>query len=208
MRPVVFMAALCVTLISPFEPPNMLPALDRQLRRFSDASHAFILRTLTPAKAQTEQIDAKAAANLDEDIDWRIADQHKTANGWRAFLAAHPSGKHASLAKAALDQLEPKPEPLPSPPPPQLAAVAVPSMASFSPVVEVENEAPREPDFFAALERPPMSETKVETVVRWREQRTRYVTRWRYERPRQHYRRQPPPFFLSWFGPRDPYQRR
>lgn len=220
MRPAVFMAALGVALVAPVAvAPNLLPALDRALRRFSDASNAFIVRTLTPAKADNAPIDAKAAANLDEDIDWRIASQSKTGKGWRDFLAAHPIGKHAPLAQAALAALEPmpmpkpvpkpapKPQPAPAPPLPPAALTRTPSAPSpsrFVPLVEVGNETPRLPDYFAALERQP-PEAKVETVVKWREE-TRTVTRWRFARPRHtRVRRPPPPFFLSWFGPRAPY---
>ena len=191
-RPLVFMAAFSAGLLSSFDPPNMLPALDHALRRFSDTSLAFIEKSLTPVKAETEPIDTRAAANLDEDLDWRMA---KTADGLRAFLAKHPNGKHARDAQAELDKLT-----KPTGPPP------APQAPKFAPVVEVANARPPAPDFFAVLERPPPPETKVleveRTVVKWREQQTRYVTWRRYERPR-YVRRPPPPppLFLALFGP-------
>jgi hypothetical protein len=72
-RPLVFMAAFSAGLLSSFDPPKLLPALDHALRRFSDTSLAFIEKSLTPVKAETEPIDTRAAANLDEDLDWRMA---------------------------------------------------------------------------------------------------------------------------------------
>jgi hypothetical protein len=209
MRLLVFMAALGLGIGSSFEAPNLWPAIDHALRRFSDASLALIERSLTPVKVQTEPIDATAAANLDEDLDFRIAAQSKTAEGWWAFLDRHPGGVHASVAQEALAQLTGKGAVLataPQPPPP-----SPPSRPRFAPVVEVANAPPTppEPDVFAALERPPPPETKVveveTTIVKWRE-RTRYLTHQRLERP--HVRRPPPQPFFAWFGPRDPRQLR
>jgi hypothetical protein len=184
----------------------MLPTLDRALRRFSDASNSFIVRTLTPAEADSQRIDPKAAASLDEDLDWRIAGQSKTQKGWHDFLAAHPSGKHAPLAQAALAKLEPlhkaQPPPSPSPGTPPIPLAPVP--ARIAPLVEVANESPRLPNYFAALERSPPLEPKVETIVKWREE-IRTVTRWRFAHPPHHRARRSPPPVLSWFGPRAPY---
>jgi hypothetical protein len=196
LRPFAFMAAFVVGLTSS-EPRNVLPTIDHELRRFSEASVAFITKGLTPVKAQTEAVDPKAAANLDEDLDWRIAEQKKSEDGWRAFLDAHPNGKHSSIAKTELAKLEPPPPASPPPPPAPKLSLAV----------EVAN-APHAPDYFAALERPPPPETRIveTTVVKWRERgpRTRYVVR--YARPR-HYRSRPPPppnIFMALFGPRPP----
>lgn len=182
------LAAFAVAITNPF------PALDHALRGFSEASLAFIAKSFTPVRSAPEAISAKAAADLDEDLDWRIASQDKTIATWLAFLDKHPHGPHASAAQAALDKLTDAQPPK-----------APPSAPKFAPVVEVANAPPRppEPDLFAALERPPPPDARV--VVKWREPRTRYVTRWRYERPR-YYRRAPPPFFFGWFGPRDPHQ--
>jgi hypothetical protein len=100
LRPFAFMAAFVVGLVSS-EPPDVLPALDHELKQFSEASVAFITKALTPAKEQTDAVD-KAAANLDEDLDWRIAEQAKSKDGWRTFLDAHPNGNHSSIAKDEL----------------------------------------------------------------------------------------------------------
>jgi hypothetical protein len=202
LRPFAFMAALALGMVGPVEPPNMLPALDHELRRFSDASRAFIVETFTPAKAETEPVDPVAAANLDEDLDFRIAEQAKTGEAWRTFLDKHSHGKHASIAEAELDKLTKPFDKAPNGTPP-------PSAPKFAPLVEIANAPPQPqpPDLFAALERPPPPETKVvevkTTVVKWRA-RTPTVTHWVYDRPRYRRRAQPLPFFLSWFGPPDP----
>jgi hypothetical protein len=176
LRPFVFMAALGTGLMSPFDPPNVLPMVDDALKRFSDTSLAFIERSFRPVKAETVPIDANAAANLDEDLDWRIASRDKTIATWLAFLDKHPHGQHAREAQAAFDELTGSAPPTPPTPAPKLA-----------PVVGIANARPPAPDLFAALERPPRQETKFleveRTVVKWQEPRTRYVTLRRYERP-------------------------
>jgi hypothetical protein len=176
LRPFVFMAALGTGLMSSFDPPNVLPMVDDALKRFSDTSLAFIERSFRPVKAETVPIDANAAANLDEDLDWRIASRDKTIATWLAFLDKHPHGQHAREAQAAFDELTGSAPPTPPTPAPKLA-----------PVVGIANARPPAPDLFAALERPPPQETKFleveRTVVKWQEPRTRYVTLRRYERP-------------------------
>jgi hypothetical protein len=192
VRSIAFSAALIAGLLGP-EPPDLLPALHERLTRFSEASVAFITKTLTPTPPKAEPIDPTAAAKVDEDLDYRIAAHTKTAEAWRAFLDAHPNGPHTPEASAALGQLEPPP---PSPPP---------AAPAFAPVVEVANATPQELDLFAALERPPAPMTKIveTTVVKWRERepRTRYVVHWRYAWPR-HYRaaRPQPSLFTALFG--------
>lgn len=192
--------------------PNPLPALDHGLRRASETAQAFLFRVLTPTRAPAEPIDRKAAAKLDEDLDWRIAATAKTEKGWRQFLAAHPNGDHAPLAQAELDKIAPQPPQTsqpPKPPPPEPAPApkpAPPAAAMLSPVMQVLN-APEaaERDYFAILgHAPPQPETRIETIVRWRDAPTRYVRVARSER-RRHYRPRPPPWpFFAWFGPRAP----
>src|SRR5262249_39657791 len=46
-----------------------------------------------------------AAANVDEDLDYRIAERMKSIEGWRWFLEAHPDGPHARSARAELGEL-------------------------------------------------------------------------------------------------------
>ena len=52
-------------------------------------------------------VDPIAAANVDEDLDYRIAQRTKSTEGWRLFLAAHPDGPHAQSAWAEIDKLVP-----------------------------------------------------------------------------------------------------
>ena len=199
LRLVASLAVLSIALFATVK----LPALDQELRRATETTRAFIVRVLTPARAHDEPIDRAAAAKVDEDLDWRIAEGAKTERGWRQFLAAHPNGAHAPLAQAELDKLAPPPKPAPSPPP--SPKPTPPAVAVFSPVVQVINAPPEAPpDIFAALERPPAPETKIieTTVVKWRAE-TQHV-RVAHER-RAHYRPRPAPWpFMAWFGPRAP----
>ena len=77
---------------------------------------AFITKSLTPARpeANASAVDPVAAANLDEDLDYQIAQRMKSTEGWRSFLTAHPNGPHAQSARAELDKLVP-PETPPAP---------------------------------------------------------------------------------------------
>jgi hypothetical protein len=56
-------------------------------------------------EAEVPSVDPKAAARVDEDLDYRIAARTKSTEGWRAFLSAHPDGPHTQLARAELDKL-------------------------------------------------------------------------------------------------------
>jgi len=207
MRSIMFATALAAGVFNPYLPPTIDPAklntdltgfsvkLNAGLAKFSETSVAFIGRALTPVKPEAAPIDAAASARLDEDLDYRLADQKKSADGWRAFLAAHPSGAHASAAQAALDKLEPPPAPLVSE-----AALDTPSKPSqelefFRLMERSSADAPEKAPTTSIVE-VPLPETK--TIVKWRERRMiiyRRVARLRY-------RSQPAwrPFFLAWFG--------
>ena len=206
MHHVRLVASLAVLSIALFATVK-LPALDQELRRATETTRAFIVRVLTPARAHDEPID-RAAAKVDEDLDWRIAEGAKTERGGRQFLAAHPNGAHAPLAQAELEKLAPPPQPA-APPPPSPNQTppkpTPPAFAVFSPVVQAISAPPEAPpDIFAALERPPAPETKIieKTVVKWRAE-TQHV-RVAHER-RRHYRPPPAPWpFMAWFGPRAP----
>ena len=50
-------------------------------------------------------VDPAAAARVDEDLDYRIAQRKSSVEGWRSFLAAHGSGVHAQSAKAEVEKL-------------------------------------------------------------------------------------------------------
>src|SRR6516164_7424030 len=58
-------------------------------------------------------VDPVAAANVVEDIDYRIAQRTKSLAGWQAFLDAHRDGPHAQAAHAEIERLlsTPPPEP-------------------------------------------------------------------------------------------------
>jgi hypothetical protein len=181
------------------EPPTPnFAGVNAALIRFSNASRDFIGKTFTPSKEEVAPVDTVAAANLDEDLDWRIASQAKNETALHAFLAKHPLGAHAPEAQMALDKnIAPPGSPSPPPPP---TPVAVPLLTS--PVVEVAN-APPQPDVFARLEEraPPQSQA---IIIKWKHERQRTVVQWRYARPR-YYRQPPPPnLFQALFGPRTP----
>jgi hypothetical protein len=73
------------------------------------------------------RIDPVAAANVDEDLDYRIAQRMKSTAGWRLFLAAHPHGPHAQTARAEFDKLNPA-ETHPAPPAAQASNGRSPEM--------------------------------------------------------------------------------
>jgi hypothetical protein len=84
------------------------PSLEEiaKLRWLDDIS-VMISKSLAYAKPQAEvsPVDPIAAANIDEDLDYRIAVRTKSLEGWRAFLTAHPGGPHAQSVRAELDKL-------------------------------------------------------------------------------------------------------
>jgi hypothetical protein len=85
-------------------PPNLE---DMEKPRWLSEIGGFVKNSLAPAKreASVSAIDPVAAANVDEDLDYRIAQRMKSTEGWRAFLTAHPDGPHAPSAQAELDHL-------------------------------------------------------------------------------------------------------
>jgi|SRR5271166_753522 len=56
-------------------------------------------------KALVDPVDPAAAALVEEELDYRTAQRTRSLDGWRAFVAAHPSGLHAQDAKAKIDLL-------------------------------------------------------------------------------------------------------
>ena len=72
-----------------------------------DDINIVVNKSLAPAKpeAGVSPVDPIAAANVDEDLDYRIAQRTKSTEGWRSFLAAHPAGLHAQSARSELDKL-------------------------------------------------------------------------------------------------------
>jgi hypothetical protein len=76
-------------------------------RWLADISVAISASLAAKPQAEVPAVDPIAAAKVDEDLDYRIAERTKSTEGWRAFLAAHPDGPHAQSARAALDKLAP-----------------------------------------------------------------------------------------------------
>ena len=77
--------------------------------RWLDSVGVFITRSLASVKPEPIEppVDPIAAANVDEDLDYRIAQRKRSSEGWRAFLTAHPDGPHAQSARTELDMLAP-----------------------------------------------------------------------------------------------------
>jgi hypothetical protein len=195
MRSIVFVAALMAGALNPYAPPTVeLAKLNADLAKFSETSVAFITTTLTPAKPEAAPIDPAASAKVDEDLDYRIAEQRKSIDGWRGFLAAHPQGPHAPAAQAELDKLQP-------PPAPPVAEVALNTPSQqfefFRLMERLNADAPEASPSTMIVEVP---ETK--TIVKWRERR---IVHWRVARPS--HRSEPtslPPLFMALFGEKRP----
>jgi hypothetical protein len=102
--------ALALPAIYAYAPPNLE---DITKPRWLDSIGVFVTRSLSPVtpEASDSPVDPIAAANVDEDLDYRIAQRTKSADGWRTFLTAHPGGPHAQLAHAELDKLAPSERP-------------------------------------------------------------------------------------------------
>lgn len=194
LKPLVFAAALTGATLSPHAPGIDFARLNADLTAFSTTSVAFINKALTPVKPEAAPLDPIATANVNEDLDYRIAEQTKSVEGWRAFLAAHPHGAHASAAQAELDKLQPPPAPTPT-----VAELSKPSQQlDVFRVMERQSAAAPEPQTKTTVVEVPKVITR--TIVKWRERR---VVRWRVARPRR--RAEPsglPPFLLALFGDR------
>jgi hypothetical protein len=70
--------------------------------KWLDQINVIINKAFVPAKSEADvvPIDPAAAALVDEDLDYRIAQRIGSLEGWRSFLAAHGSGAHAQSARA------------------------------------------------------------------------------------------------------------
>jgi hypothetical protein len=76
-------------------------------RWLADISVAISPSLSAKPQAEVPVVDPIAAAKVDEDLDYRIAQRAKSTEGWRSFLTAHPVGPHAQSAHAELDKLAP-----------------------------------------------------------------------------------------------------
>ena len=94
----------------------------------------------TKREVGTSPVDPVAAANVDEDLDYRIAHRMKSAEGWRSFLTVHPDGPHAQSARAGLQKLVPTGES----PVPAAAQAPMPVAAQASDVRSLDTKAPSE----------------------------------------------------------------
>jgi hypothetical protein len=99
-----FVSALAVAVLYVYAP---LTRDDIAKLRWLDDINVVISNVLAPAKREVRvvSVDPVAAANVDEDLDYRIAQWMKSIEGWRSFLAAHPDGPRAQSARAELDKL-------------------------------------------------------------------------------------------------------
>ena len=106
IRKYAFVLALAVAVIYAYAP---LSLEDVAKLRWLDDINVIVNKSLAPAKPEVgvSAVDPIAAANVDEDVDYRIAQRTKSTEGWRSFLAAHPDGPHAQSARAAVDKLIP-----------------------------------------------------------------------------------------------------
>src|ERR1700747_2458194 len=87
--------------------------------RWLDEINVIVSKLLAPANREVRVVSVNpvAAATVDEDLDYRIAQRVKSIEGWRSFLEAHPNGPHGRSARAELDKLvgaqtPPAPEPV------------------------------------------------------------------------------------------------
>ena len=121
--------ALALPAIYTYAPPNLGHIA---MPHWVDAISAIITKSLASAKPQAEvsPVDPVAAAKVDEDLDYRIAERTKSLEGWRAFLTAHPDGPHAQSARAELDELAAPVTP------PATAAAQAPDRAPPTPAAE------------------------------------------------------------------------
>ena len=85
------------------------PSLEEiaKLRWLDDISVMVSRSLAAKPQAVVLAVDPIAAAKVDEDLDYRIAERTKSLEGWRAFLTAHPDGPHAQSVRAELDKLAP-----------------------------------------------------------------------------------------------------
>ena len=107
IRKYAFELVLALAVIYVYAPLSLVEYVAKL--RWLDDINVIVNKSLAPAKpeAGVSPVDPIAAANVDEDLDYRIAQRMKSTEGWRSFLAAHPAGPHAQSARSELDKLLP-----------------------------------------------------------------------------------------------------
>jgi hypothetical protein len=110
IRKYAFVLVLALAVIYVYAPVSLG---DFAKPQWLDDISVIVNKSLAPAKPEVRvsPVDPIAAANVDEDLDYRIAQRMKSTEGWRSFLAVHPAGAHAQSARAALDKLAPGEKP-------------------------------------------------------------------------------------------------
>ncbi|HXE25272.1 MAG TPA: hypothetical protein VN637_10320, partial [Roseiarcus sp.] len=100
-----FVLALALAVVYAYAPLRLEDLA--KIRWLDDISALANKSFVSRREASLSPIDPVAAANVDEDLDYRIAQHANSAEGWRSFLAAHPHGPHAQSARAELGRLVP-----------------------------------------------------------------------------------------------------
>ena len=110
IRKYAFVLLLALAVIYAYAPLSLVEVAKL---RWLDDINVILNKSLASAKPEVgvSAVDPVAAANVDEDLDYRIAQRTKSTEGWRSFLAAHPDGPHAQSARAELDKLAPAEKP-------------------------------------------------------------------------------------------------
>ena len=111
IRKYAFELVLALAVICVYAPLSLVEYVAKL--RWLDDINVVANKSLAPAKPEVSvsTVDPIAAANVDEDLDYRIAQRMKSTEGWRSFLAAHAAGPHAQSARAELDKLVPVEKP-------------------------------------------------------------------------------------------------
>jgi hypothetical protein len=84
--------------------------------KWFDGINVIIDEAFAPRKPEAAfaPVDPAAAALIDEELDYRVAQRIGTLDGWRSFLAAHQNGAYAQSARAEVEKLLP-PQTAPAP---------------------------------------------------------------------------------------------
>ena len=110
IRKYAFVLLLVLAATDTDAPPSLVELVKL---RWLDHINVALDKSLTSAKPEVSvsAVDPVAAANVDEDVDYRIAQRTKSIEGWRSFLAAHPNGPHTQSARAEINKLAPTEKP-------------------------------------------------------------------------------------------------